>query len=86
MANYICPVCGFDCLEDEPYINDGDAGAGSFEICPCCKFQFGYDQRSKIPEYRENWIAKGAKWFDKDEKPDNWSSKDQLRRINIKLN
>jgi hypothetical protein len=37
-STYSCPVCGLDGLQ-EP----GDAEFASFEICPCCGTEFGYD-------------------------------------------
>lgn len=83
MEHYICPVCGYDGLEEEPYINGGEAG--SFEICSCCKFQFGYYPKKTIPEYRERWISDGAKWFYEEDKPENWNLKEQLKNINIYL-
>lgn len=36
----ICPVCGFDGLDFKPY---DEKGFGTFEICPCCGFEFGCD-------------------------------------------
>ena len=35
-----CPVCNYDGLFDPPY---DENGYGSYEICPCCGFQFGLD-------------------------------------------
>lgn len=37
---YQCLVCGFSFLEEEPY---DESYTGSFEICGCCGFQYGYD-------------------------------------------
>jgi len=69
---YICPVCGFDQLDEPAYNEFNDP---SFEICPCCRFQFGDDDDVEIEEglfmqreethtnYREAWIEKGAPLF-----------------------
>jgi len=35
----VCPVCGYENLKNPPYAIDGSP---SDEICPSCKFQFGY--------------------------------------------
>ena len=40
MGENICPVCGYDGL-DEPAFDE--RGVGSDGICPCCGFQFGLD-------------------------------------------
>lgn len=45
--NYICPVSGFDKLDEPAYDNDNDP---SFEICPCCRFQFGDDDDVEVSE------------------------------------
>jgi predicted RNA-binding Zn-ribbon protein involved in translation (DUF1610 family) len=44
MEKYICPICGFDELEEKPYIN----GGGSHEICPSCGFQFEYSEYEDV--------------------------------------
>lgn len=61
---YICPVCNYDELFEPPY---DESGTGSDEICPCCGFQFGYDdfpnKEAEIMLWREKWIKGGRKWF-----------------------
>ncbi|MEW5953608.1 MAG: hypothetical protein AB1815_07690 [Bacillota bacterium] len=82
---YTCPVCGYEKLYEPAY---NKYGYGSHEICPCCGYQFGYDdddQGISHEEYRNNWLKSGAKWFDASTKPDNWDAKTQLLRIGIKL-
>lgn len=80
---YICPICGYDRLEDSPYCKQG---AGSYEICPCCGYEFGYtDQYFDHDEYRKDWIHNGARWWSKSRKqPEEWSLKKQLANINVK--
>lgn len=68
----ICPVCGFDGLDEPAYNEFNDP---SFEICLCCRFQFGDDDDVEIEEglfmqreethtnYREAWIESGAPIF-----------------------
>ena len=62
----ICPVCSYDGLFDPPY---DENGYGSYEICPCCGFQFGlddYPDKDKgITEWRKKWEANGRPWFSK---------------------
>ncbi|QNK50261.1 hypothetical protein H7F28_08655 [Brevibacterium sp. PAMC23299] len=69
---YICPICGYKDLDEPAYDKYGD---GSYDICSCCKFQFGYDDDVEVEEgvfmeipkthiiYRLNWIKEGAPVF-----------------------
>ncbi len=53
---YICPICGYDDLEEPPYDNDGDP---SYEICSCCGFQYGFDDLDReydFEQYRQKWV------------------------------
>ncbi|MBB6401913.1 transcription elongation factor Elf1 [Methanococcus maripaludis] len=86
---YICPVCGYDKLLEEPYDKDKNP---SYEICPCCGFEFGFDDEDQghtFEEYREKWIENGMEWFDKSKKPLNWDFKKQMQNIypirNVKI-
>lgn len=81
MTKNICPVCGFDGLEEPPY---GDKGMPSYEICPCCGFEFGFDEEiagSNYESFRSRWIASGALWFMPERKPGHWVLKTQLKNI-----
>lgn len=82
---YICPVCGFSHLKELAY----DEGLGSLEICPCCDYQFGYDdddQHITHGEWRQNWIADGMIWDKgRSDPPANWNPREQLMNIGIKL-
>lgn len=59
-----CPVCEAE-LDFEPWRGD----SASFEICPSCSIQFGYndarpDIRSSIHStWREEWLANGRRPF-----------------------
>lgn len=80
----ICPVCGFQGLNEAPYDEELNA---SYDICPCCGVEFGYDD-FKIDNIvfeiaRNKWLAKGAKWFKKDEKPKNWILEEQLKNTEL---
>ena len=68
----ICPVCGYDNLDEGPFTK---YGYPTYEICPCCGYEFGYHDESaglSYANYREKWIASGFHWRDKDEEPNNW--------------
>lgn len=69
----MCPICGYDGLEEEAYDNNFNP---SYEICSCCRFEYGYSEDHKvdlgyivIPNemkesafqlYRKQWIEDGA--------------------------
>jgi hypothetical protein len=86
MGNYICPTCGYSNLERPAW--NPDNGAPSYDICPSCGCEFGYDDaKLKAREnYREKWIRQGAPWFKPELKPNGWSLKQQLLLIGIDLN
>ena len=44
---YTCPVCAFDGLKEAPY---GPHQEPSYEICPNCGFEFGFDDRNDSKE------------------------------------
>jgi hypothetical protein len=80
--SYLCPVCGFDGLEEPPY---SPSGNGLYEICPCCGFQFGVtddNQGISFHEWREAWIDRGMPW-DKgsSDPPIGWNPSRQLRNL-----
>ncbi|TDM04204.1 hypothetical protein [Macrococcus carouselicus] len=76
IIKYICPVCGYDQIESQPYDIYGN---GSHDICDCCGFEFGYSEdfevshkSIKLPyssldwafsRYREAWLENGAEIF-----------------------
>lgn len=80
----ICPVCGFSELLEPPYDNEG--GSPSYEICPCCGFEYGFHDMSEgisFEQYRDNWIKSGGSWKDNSKRPSEWSLSEQLLNINI---
>ena len=80
----ICPVCGYVDLDFSPYDNHGSP---SFEICPCCGVEFGYDDFSISHEsLREKWVCNGFKWFSKHNKPpQGWNPIKQLEEASLKV-
>ena len=80
-TSFQCPVCGYGALKEAPY---DSSGSGSFEICPCCGFEFGYDDQSEgksHADYRKDWLAKGAEWFMPQYKPKRWNLERQLSML-----
>ena len=85
MGENVCPVCGYDGLDEPPF---NERGVGSDDICPCCGFQFGlddfpYEDRERlVAEWRERWVAGGCVWkFPSDGlPPEGWDPQAQLAR------
>lgn len=71
---YLCPVCGYDRLEDPPKI---------FIICPSCGTEFGYDDAfSSHAELRAKWLRSGALWWSTvDPRPENWDPQQQVEAV-----
>jgi len=80
----MCPVCGFDGLDEPPY---SPAGHGLFEICPSCGFQFGVtddDLGITFHEWRNRWIDGGMPWNSKGRPaPPGWDPKEQLNKLKV---
>ena len=77
-SGFLCPVCGYPDLEEAAY---SPQGLASFEICPCCRTEFGYQDFARThAELRIDWLARGAKWESKSHPPpDGWDPYEQLR-------
>ena len=79
---FTCPVCGSAELTTKPYehwpVEDVEAltppyedvlGRPSYEVCPCCGFEFGNDDNpgtavaQSFAQYRAEWIAEGQPKF-----------------------
>ena len=79
-----CPVCGYDGLAQAPR---GLDGASSNEVCPCCGFEFGFDdavRASSYESYRKAWLERGAPWFSSARPPaPGWDLKTQLARVGV---
>lgn len=80
---YTCEVCGYPYLDEPAY---DESGYVTYAICPCCGFEFGYDdypdKESGITNWRNNWINDGYEWFSKHTAPPvNWNPQKQLNNI-----
>lgn len=81
--NLRCPVCEAVELTVPPYANYSGMvpaeatppyeewlGAASYEVCPCCGFEFGNDDNpgtappSTFQSYRQEWEGEGRPRFD----------------------
>jgi rubredoxin len=83
-AAYRCPVCGYDGLEGPP--RSALTGAGSYEICPSCGFEFGVsddDLGYTYDEWRKSWVDRGMPWESAAIRPapDGWDPVAQLRAL-----
>lgn len=75
-----CRVCGFY-HEDPPWGDDNHTPG--YEICHCCGVEAGYEDYTldSIRAYRNQWLNKGATWFEKKAQPDNWNLNEQMEKI-----
>jgi hypothetical protein len=56
-----CPVCGYDGFDEAPW----DGESPSYDICPGCGIEFGYqDFRPTLPERQERWAQLREVWID----------------------
>jgi hypothetical protein len=87
MATNRCPVCGFEFPPGSRAAYDSDGG--SFDICPCCGFQYGVTdgiRHETHDSWREKWVRAGAEIRHPSEASAGWSAADQLKNIGIDLN
>jgi hypothetical protein len=69
MPAHVCLVCDYPHLSEPPR---SEFGGGSFEICPCCGFQFGVNDDGEgisYDDWRRKWENGGMKWASFDIKP-----------------
>lgn len=75
-----CRVCGFD-PEEFPWGADGTEP--SWEICPCCGVEYGYDDATivGVARYRQSWLDAGAPWADLSTPKDGLDLAERLMRV-----
>ena len=83
--NHTCPVCAYPGLEEPAR---SKSGGGSYEICPCCGFQFGVsddDDGLTYEVWREHWVADGMLWFSRGvPAPAGWDARAQFAPLSGK--
>ncbi|GAA3320476.1 hypothetical protein [Arthrobacter ramosus] len=84
---YFCPVCGYSGLDEPPYLENE---AGSYNICPCCYVEYGFDDGGRhgedlqlwIAEARDAWINQGMRWNSSwTNPPEHWDPLIQLENL-----
>ncbi|GAA1456588.1 hypothetical protein GCM10009619_06140 [Williamsia maris] len=80
-----CRVCGFE-PADPPWGLDGLSP--TYEICPCCGVEYGNEDYTEAAasNYRDQWLANGAKWSDPRTPSDGLSAIARLGRIKSRPN
>ena len=89
-----CPVCGillsgewawdYYWAADEHGNKIGEPHAGaSFNICPCCNTQFGFDDYVERGSQTDRWAALRRKWLER--APRNLEVVEQLQNIGVKI-
>lgn len=71
---YPCRICGLD--QGEDMWNPPQYGL----ICGCCFTEFNLEDDTllQVRSMRKFWLTSGAKWCDKETKPANWNSIEDL--------
>lgn len=84
-----CPICGYE-LDVDPWKDN----IPTYDICPCCGIEFGYEDfrptsEERIPrhaELRQKWIDDGMPWWSKSNPPSvPWDPREQLKRIGVSI-
>lgn len=77
-----CLVCGFAGLSEPPY---DEHGCASFEVCPSCGTEFGYDDATvRVEQLRQAWLDRGAGWWSSSQPaPAGWSGVRQLEESGL---
>jgi len=76
---WMCPVCGYPDLDEPAY----EGTSPSFQICPSCGTEFGYDDATVThEELRAIWIDNGCKWWWQEQPPPaSWDPQAQLSNL-----
>lgn len=100
---HTCPCCGYYGLSVQAYANlppppwgdlgpppyEQSYGLPSYDVCPCCGFEFGNDDNpgtavgSSFAAYLRDWIAEGCQWFDPTQRAAGWLLDSQLSSAGI---
>jgi len=79
-ALMLCRVCGLE-QAHPPWGEDGLSP--TYDYCPCCGTEFGYQDSSLagVVKQRERWLAADARWAEPDVMPAEWDLGAQIRAI-----
>lgn len=81
-----CPVCGYPDVQAFD-----DYGLTTFEICPSCGSQSGYDysERSNDTDFlrlRRSWVMeRGSRWFSSAPAPEGWNAEKQMSKARLSV-
>lgn len=80
MNEFACRVCGLE-LSFRPWGEDGMTA--SWEICPCCGIEFGFEDESyeSTKRARRKWLSGGANWLYPADEPEDWDLAEQLSNV-----
>lgn len=83
-SQHFCRICGLY-IETAPWGKDGKSP--TYEICLCCGVEFGNEDYTmqSVQKFRKKWLEGGAQWFDRKEKPNNWSLEEQMKQIPVEF-
>ncbi|MET3565947.1 hypothetical protein ABIC47_001432 [Leifsonia sp. 563] len=78
--NAYCRVCGYESPEP-PWGNSGVDP--SWESCPCCGVEYGYQDATAegVTRFRARWLNAGAQWVDPSIPEDGLTTETRLRRV-----
>lgn len=86
--SYMCPVCGYPKLTEPPYKKSSQPaiqGVPSHQICPSCRFEFGYTDMDKgftFEKWRQDWIDGGMVWDNgRRPPPKSWNPREQVAKV-----
>lgn len=89
---YSCPVCGYNGLDEPAYYDLNKLEGGSFDICECCRFQFGVDDDIELENgefltvrdahniYRRIWLSLEAPVFMIEYYPSEYQENGKVKR------
>ena len=89
---HICPICGYKGLDEQAYYDLSKFDGGSFEICECCRFQFGVDDDVEMENgefltakdahkiYRNIWLNLGSPVFMTEHYPPEYQENGKVKK------
>jgi hypothetical protein len=87
---YQCPVCGYPGLVLPVFEQLLHGPFPSFETCPSCGFEFGFDDGVKgrsYADHRDKWVAGGMLWWAarSEPPPRNWDPRAQIGMLDMSV-